>query len=59
MTKKDYEKIAEVFRLFANSQEIIAEHYTVFAMANCMAAQLAEDNPRFNVDKFLKACGVV
>ncbi len=57
MTRKDYEKIAEVFRLFSGTPEEIAIHSTVNAMACCMAAQLAEDNPRFDVDKFLKACG--
>ena len=53
MTRKDFELIAEVIR---------TAHPTSFGEANraylaCLFAdRLMETNPRFNVDRFLKAC---
>lgn len=59
MTKKDYEKIAAALkqakqdcdRDFNNHVDV---HY--YYCSN-IAYILAADNPRFNRDKFLKACG--
>jgi hypothetical protein len=52
MTKKDYELIAQaVCDVWCNAQaqQLIAES---------LAAALATDNPRFNRELFLSACGV-
>lgn len=58
MTKKDYEKIAEVFK---DSIPIGTENayfdqwrFTLLAMAD----MLANDNPRFDRTLFLEACGL-
>ena len=54
MTKKDYEKIAAeiwLVRLMANSDQV-----TLDRVASCLAVVFKEDNPRFQMDKFLEAC---
>lgn len=56
MTRKDYELIASVFAGFAAicdlSETIGAD------IAEQLAEELAEDNPRFNSARFLSACGL-
>jgi len=59
MTKKDYEKIAKVihgqkvrYMFDAQSQAV------VYDLAEAIANSLAQDNPRFDRERFLKACGV-
>jgi hypothetical protein len=49
MTRKDYVKIAEVIRnrTNLNDREYLAKEF---------ALMLREDNPRFDRDKFMKAC---
>ena len=53
MTRKDYVMIAEVI---ATSWHSSAE--TKRDLAQNMADALETDNPRFDRDRFLKACGV-
>jgi len=49
MTKKHYVKMAEVLRRFGNDNtKLISEICKV----------LKKDNPRFEKEKFLKACGM-
>jgi hypothetical protein len=56
MTRKDYQLIAEVF---ANLGQIIDIKETVAVdLARNLADALETDNPRFDRDRFLKACGV-
>lgn len=58
MTKKDYELIASVF-VYTKDQGINnLDHESVDITARFMATTLALNNPRFDRDKFLKACGV-
>lgn len=48
MTKKDYELIAECLRVLPKSiLKSVAEHFSEI---------LGADNPRFDRNKFLKAC---
>jgi hypothetical protein len=54
MTKKDYELIAEVI---LNSQGL-TRGGVMDTLAKRMAEALADTNPRFNREMFLKACGV-
>ena len=63
MTRKDYEKFADMVnthRKYAldavklDTGYIVAWNDCAFAMADIFKA----DNPRFNRDKFLKACGI-
>jgi len=51
MTSKDNVKIAEIIR---NRTDLGVRT----AIAREFALMLREDNPEFNRDKFLKACGV-
>ena len=51
MTRKDYQLIADVFARSAGDD--IAK----FLAVN-LADKLKQDNPRFDADKFLTACGV-
>lgn len=57
MSKKDYELIAKTIREFYNMQDI--NHTSdVEPLAHYFAVALADTNERFDVDRFLKACGV-
>ena len=56
MTRKDYQLIADVF---ANFGKMIELEETIGAdLARNLADALQADNPRFNRDRFLDACGV-
>ena len=55
MTRKDYEIIA---RALNTAQTMTTERAGVGVTAYLLASELAKDNPRFNRDLFLKACGV-
>lgn len=58
MTRKDYELIARAIAGSAMSiptdAQIVQRRFT----ATMVADALASDNPRFDREKFLKACGV-
>lgn len=60
MTKKDYELIAGAISFAVDKYD--GEDWTMLgagaAIAGLIADELAEDNPRFNREMFLKACGV-
>ena len=57
MTKKDYERIAEVFA--ADKPADMDRGYTWWpGLVNRLADALAADNPRFARAWFLKACGM-
>ena len=56
MTRKDYQLIADVF---ANFGKMIELEETIGAdLARNLADALQADNPRFDRDRFLTACGV-
>lgn len=52
MTKKDYQLIADAVRQMFSLGD---NHLYV---ADMLAVKLAQDNPKFDRDKFLTACGV-
>lgn len=52
MTKKDFELIASVIAQFGRVRQ------NADFLADIMAEKLSEKYPRFNREKFLKACGV-
>lgn len=64
MTRKDYELIARALRsgfmtqppLPMGSEVDIYDNYRI--IIGSMASALEQDNPRFNRDKFMAACGV-
>ena len=57
MTRKDYVMIAEVIN--RNTVSLTESALIDFArMAEDLATELQNDNPRFDRDRFLDACGV-
>jgi hypothetical protein len=64
MTKKDYELIASIIKDYIDysynvedTDDFIVHDYAE-RIAYKMAETLASKNPRFDKEKFLKACGV-
>ena len=58
MTRKDYQKAADIIRqhlqfAWDDSSELAAGN-----MAQSLAAWFASDNPRFNASTFYRACGL-
>ena len=56
MTKKDYEKIAQVMSAVLNAN---AEPFQWMGTVNSLAHMLKQDNPQFDRHKFRNACGWV
>lgn len=54
MTRKDYERIAKAVRQ-AYAKRL--DNKDVAIVAQCLAYELALDNPRFDALKFRNACG--
>ena len=60
MTRKDYQLIAQVLSVGIRTETLannLGGGYTT-GVAYCLAKKLQEDNPRFNEEIFLKACGL-
>ena len=55
MSKRDYEAIAEIMNKSLSSDRI--DTFTVIALAAEMAVYFAQDNSRFDIDRFLKSIG--
>lgn len=58
MTKKDYELIAESIKDVLEYQKRPDHAVTVRIVASNLAFVLKLDNPKFDEDKFLTACGI-
>ena len=61
MTRKDYELIAKAIADLRNATgAVMGEEFQHGAKqaAQYIASALASDNPRFDRERFLKACGV-
>jgi hypothetical protein len=59
MTKKDYELIAGSIKFSRTSGILTTEaDEAMQILADDLSIQLANENPRFDRDKFLKACGL-
>jgi len=63
MTRKDFEEIAETIRLnshvVGNSQDFDnGAYYAGCSIARDLVRVLQRSNPRFDVKKFLSACGI-
>jgi hypothetical protein len=59
MTRKDFELIADVLRDVRESyadNNVSTQH--VDTVAKCFAIRLQGTNPRFDQDRFMRACGV-
>jgi len=55
MTRKDYVLIAATIK--AQTEELDAHLDTLYRTACKLAVALASDNPRFDMQRFIKACG--
>jgi len=59
MTRKDYELIAAAIREEVNLWRDGSEsQHMVGKTAKAISTALAKDNPRFDRDRFLRACGI-
>jgi hypothetical protein len=65
MTRKDYVMIAGIIKdcnliptLNKNKENGLIQADMLFTVASQLAYKLEQDNPRFNRDLFLTACGV-
>ena len=58
MTRKDYILIAAALKAAHNSPATVDGHRCIYLAAERIADALASDNPRFDIARFLKACGV-
>lgn len=56
MSRKDYEMIAAVIRWRVNNPGLV-DKLTLGLIAADLGMALKADNPRFDRDKFLEACG--
>lgn len=52
MTRKDYELIARTLKAYGNGGESVED------IAKLLAHNLSLENPRFDRERFLEACGV-
>ena len=60
MTRKDYEKIAEAVRKVnkgVSGWEYARPDEVLDLLASYLCEVLEQDNPRFNRERFLSACG--
>lgn len=57
MTRKDYQAIAEVISTLADKYQFDDGRYIVSEVASDLAEVLQNDNPRFDRQRFLDACG--
>lgn len=63
MTRKHYAQFAQIIKDEQEALEVLDPNMasvakaSTFIMANKMATIFAQDNPRFDRDKFFKACG--
>ena len=60
MMRKDYVRLADALRSAKPSLDVptIAKREAWLAAVHVVADVLARDNPRFNRERFLSACGV-
>jgi hypothetical protein len=58
MTKKDYELIASSIEAVYNDKDLDKYKAGISEVAYNIAEGLQYDNPRFDRNKFLKACGI-
>lgn len=56
MTKKDYELIAEAIN--KSEKRNYGSHIITGDLVHNLMIALKQDNPRFNSDKFIIACGI-
>jgi len=58
MTCKDYVALAEAIQLAYEYKSTLTSHEMALRIAGNIANVAAWDNPRFDRERFLKACGL-
>lgn len=63
MTRKDYQSIADAlvraqFRMEDTLGNVSAANMCAYDVADSLAREFARENPNFNRDRFMKACGL-
>lgn len=58
MTKKDYVLLARVFKTNYDALQRPGNKMTLRLIVKDICRELQQDNPRFDSDKFIKACGM-
>jgi len=62
MTKRDYLVIARSIKNYMSVHKYITSHYTVSgnitSFVHFLCDDLEADNPKFDREKFIKACGL-
>ena len=53
MTRKDYVKVSEILSSY---KDLIGDEFTFHDLVDDFASMFAEDNPRFDADRFFDAC---
>jgi hypothetical protein len=53
MTRKDYVIVAQILSSY---KDLIADEFTYHDLVDEFAAYFAEDNPRFDLSRFISAC---
>ena len=56
MTRKDFQLIADVLKRHAVISDNMTKTNVIKAIALDFAVQLKDTNPRFNIQRFIKAC---
>jgi len=57
VTRRDFEQIAQIIKL-ASDLKFSDSNKAIEAIANQLAAKFKSDNPRFDRERFLRACGL-
>jgi hypothetical protein len=58
MTKKDYILLARVFKMNYEILQQQGHKMMLWLIVKDLCKELQHDNPRFDQDKFIKACGM-
>jgi len=59
MSRKDYKKAAELVNTIINKRQNAHPAFIAEEIAAYLIELFSKDNPRFNAEKFLDACGLV
>jgi hypothetical protein len=59
MTRKHYEKIAQVLKAEWDNTGGKENMFFYVAICTNLAVAMKQDNPNFSTDKFLEACGAI
>lgn len=59
MTRKDYKLIADAVNEARLLSNYVLPERAIELVAQTLATALAKDNPRFDMERFIEACGFI